>query len=478
MDQNSKSTQKYSGTSRDRKPRPQREGFSRGHNSNVSSDFKKAQKPGFKYSAVKKPRNSREEASFEREEQHELRVRGKGFSSFQLRLVNSILNDTIVNHKALDKSYAYWFGKVKIPSVEQGFLIKQINSMFRRLSFYAFAAGLKRPSDFERHVSRLTFVYCADKDWPLPELDVNEGIDRRSVIKRIGEARNSELLNQGCPVWLNELCQKELGEERWAQERKALSEEPRRYIRTNTLKCTRDELASKLKEEGVVTRSVKDAPLALEVTSNAALFRTSAFKNGLFEQQDAGSQAIAEFVGVKPGMRVIDSCAGAGGKTLQLATYMQSKGTIIALDTEQWKLDELKKRARRAGVSNIEPRHIESSKVIKRLYDHADAVLIDAPCSGTGVIRRMPDSKWRDGRERLNEIRNIQKDILSRYPLMAKVGGTVVYSTCSILPSENHEQIAAFLETCDGAFELVEEKTLYPSDGFDGFYMARLKRVK
>ena len=111
------------------------------------------------------------------------------------------------------------------------------------------------------------------------------------------------------------------------------------------------------------------------------------------------------------------------------------------------------------------------------MTESADKVLIDAPCSGTGVIRRMPDSKWRDGREHLKELREIQADILERYSKMAKVGGFVVYSTCSILPSENEKQIEKFLENNQGKFELVEDKHIMPSSGFDGFYMAKLKRI-
>ena len=255
-----------------------------------------------------------------------------------------------------------------------------------------------------------------------------------------------------------------------------MAKEPSRYIRANALKTTRENLGHVLSEEGVVTRPVKGVYSALEVTSNAALFRTAAFKEGLFEQQDAGSQLIPPFLDAQPGMRVIDACAGSGGKTLQLAAIMENKGVIIALDTEGWKLDDLKKRSRRAGAFNIETRVIDSTKVIKRLYDHADRVLIDAPCSGLGVLRRTPDSKWRDLRPRIIELKKIQQDILSRYSQMVKVGGIVVYSTCSILPSENELQVKEFIANSNGAFELLEDKTLYPSEGFDGFYMAKIIR--
>ena len=163
---------------------------------------------------------------------------------------------------------------------------------------------------------------------------------------------------------------------------------------------------------------------------------------------------------------------------MHLAALMDGKGQIIAMDTEEWKLDDLKKRARRAGAFNIETRLIDSTKVIKRLNEAADKVLIDAPCSGTGVIRRMPDSKWRDGREKMRDIMYAQEDILERYSKMARVGGIVVYSTCSIMPSENEKQIEKFLAKHPDEFRLLEDQHLMPSQGFDGFYMAKLERLK
>ena len=313
------------------------------------------------------------------------------------------------------------------------------------------------------------------EQWPLPELNA-EGFDRTGLKKRIAAAQEHPLLNEGCPYWLEELCSREL-KEQWPAERKALGEAAPRFIRVNTLKTNRDDLASTLSQEGVVTKAVKGVNTALEVTSNAALFRTVAFKDGLFEQQDAGSQLIAPFLQVEPGMRVVDACAGSGGKTLHLAALMQGKGTLIAMDIESWKLDDLKKRAKRAGAFNIDTRAIDSTKVVKRLYGEADRVLIDAPCSGLGVLRRTADSKWSDMQQRLVELKQTQADILERYSKMAKVGGKVVYSTCSILPSENQEQVKAFLQKHGDCFELEEEQSIMPSSGFDGFYMARLKRI-
>ena len=187
---------------------------------------------------------------------------------------------------------------------------------------------------------------------------------------------------------------------------------------------------------------------------------------------------IAPFLQVKPGMRVIDACAGAGGKTLHLAALMQNKGRIIALDTEGWKLEELKKRGRRAGVANVETRVIESSKTIKRLEKSADRLLLDVPCSGLGVLKRNPDAKWKLSVEFIDRVKAIQQQILTDYTSMLKPGGLFVYSTCSLFPSENEQQVEKFLKANSNKFELQEQKTILPSDGFDGFFMARMKKVE
>jgi len=176
-------------------------------------------------------------------------------------------------------------------------------------------------------------------------------------------------------------------------------------------------------------------------------------------------------------MRVVDACAGGGGKTLHLAALMQNKGRIIAMDTEDWKLEELKKRARRAGAGNIETRLIDSSKVIKRQENSADRLLLDVPCSGLGVIKRNPDAKWKLSLEFIHQVKELQQKILSDYTVTLKSGGQMVYSTCSLLPSENEEQVKKFLEIQNGKFILEKEHRTYPSEGFDGFYMALLKKV-
>ena len=201
-------------------------------------------------------------------------------------------------------------------------------------------------------------------------------------------------------------------------------------------------------------------------------------KNGYFEVQDASSQLVAEYLDVEPGMKVVDTCAGAGGKTLHLASFMKNKGQIIAMDIYESKLRKLKVRARRNKVHNIDTRVIDSTKPIKKLYGKADRVLIDAPCSGLGVLRRNPDSKWKLQPEFLDNIKKVQQDILQHYSKMVKHGGKLVYATCSVLPSENQHQIAEFVASESGKeVKLVKDnKVLAHISGFDGVYMAQLER--
>ena len=410
---------------------------------------------------------------------HVVRKKGRfpGISPFQVRLLQGILSSVLERRTPLDRAYAQWFSRVKLDPHEQGFLIRQVNAMFSHLSFYARAAGLRRPWDLKNHVNRLIICYCAHKKLRLPELDAGEGFERGSLAARIEQAEDDILMREGCPLWLNELCTPLLGDE-WPGIRASLALEAPRYIRANTLKAGRDALASELSSEGVITKHVKDAPDALEVVSSSAIFRTQAYRQGHFEQQDAGSQEIAPFLLPEPGMRVIDACAGSGGKTLHLSALMQARGSIIALDTAQHKLDDLRARARRAGAHNVETRLADTTKVVKRLYDSADRVLIDAPCSATGILRRTPDLKWTDIRDRLPGLLETQQVLLSRLSRTVRPGGLIVYSTCSILPQENGQQARRFVEGSGGDFELEAERSVSPASMRDGFYMARIRRVR
>jgi 16S rRNA (cytosine967-C5)-methyltransferase len=290
------------------------------------------------------------------------------------------------------------------------------------------------------------------------------------------KAIKDEKILQAYPDWLWEICEQELGKEVWEKEAKSLNNQASVVLRVNTLKTKKEILTKHLAEQEIEVENIEGFNDALLLLKRQNVFQNQLFKLGLFELQDAGSQFISEFLDVEPGMRVIDACAGGGGKTLHIAALMQNKGRIISMDITQWKLDELKKRARRATASNVEPRLIEGTKTIKRLENTADRLLLDVPCSGTGVIKRNPDAKWKLNLDFIDRTKAIQQKILSDYSIMTKKGGQLVYSTCSILPSENRKQVDLFLAS-NSNFELIKDKTILPSEGFDGFYMALIKRT-
>lgn len=322
---------------------------------------------------------------------------------------------------------------------------------------------------------KLLAAWCVLNNYTLPDWYEFKGINPSDVRKRYEEVKSNRQIRESIPEWMDETGEKELGT-RWDDEVKALNEEAVVVLRANTLKITLRELHDLLLEENVETYPVEEYPDALILERRQNVFTVPAFKEGYFEVQDAASQRIAPFLKVEPGMRVIDACAGAGGKTLHLAAIMKNKGRIIAMDVEQWKLDELTKRARRAGVSNLEPRLIDSSKVIKRLDNSADRLLLDVPCSGLGVLKRNPDAKWKLSPKFLDDVRALQQHIINDYCTMLKPGGMMVYSTCSILPSENEQQVEQFLKAKDGKYTMLEEERIWPTQGYDGFYMALIRR--
>jgi 16S rRNA (cytosine967-C5)-methyltransferase len=325
---------------------------------------------------------------------------------------------------------------------------------------------------------KLLAVWCLWNKVDFPDWEELKGVNRKKILEAYEQIKTNRKIREAIPDWLDEVGISELGE-KWEKELEALNEEAKVVLRVNTIKISREELQKQLKElENISTDAPLDFPDALLLEERQNIFTRQQFKDGLFEVQDGGSQLIAPFLQVKPGMRVIDACAGAGGKTLHLAALMQNKGRIIALDTEEWKLDELKKRGRRAGVANVETRLIESSKTIKRLENSADRLLLDVPCSGLGVLKRNPDAKWKMSLGFIEQVKELQQRILVDYSSMVKTGGEMVYSTCSLFPSENEKQVETFLKNQSENFELLDQRTVLPSAGFDGFFMARLKRLK
>ena len=339
----------------------------------------------------------------------------------------------------------------------------------KRLEYYM-GEGTK-PSN----IYNLILAYLLWKKVKYKKFDEFDGIKTGGILSKLDKKTfPTKAIEHSVPDWLAGLFEKELGA-KWEKEMSALNEQAPVILRANSLKISAENLVEILKEEGVNSFVLRGYPDAVQLEEKKNVFLASAFKEGFFEVQDASSQKIAELLDVKEGMRVVDACAGAGGKTLHIAALMKNKGQIIALDIYEWKLAELKRRAKRAGAFNIETRFIEDNKVIKRLHNTADRLLIDAPCSGLGVLKRNPDSKWKIDEDFINRIKIEQENILQNYSKILKKGGKMVYATCSILPSENGEQVRKFLAE-NTEFALVKEENIMPSDGYDGFYMALIER--
>jgi 16S rRNA (cytosine967-C5)-methyltransferase len=331
------------------------------------------------------------------------------------------------------------------------------------------------PSMQDENIARIIGINLIRKGNKLPPHDWMKNLNVNSLEKKLNEKLKIDVCRHSLPDWLEEKGKEELGE-KWDEAMQALNTNYKQCLRVNTLKTTMAEVAADFQEFEMEfsTSPLSEDGIVLDEFEN--IFKHPFFKNGKIEIQDMGSQHVAFFAGVKPGMRVIDACAGAGGKTLHMAARMKNKGKIIALDIQDYKLEELKKRCKRAGVENVEIKQLENNKVVKRLKDTADLVLIDAPCSGLGVLKRNPDIKWKLHKDELEEIVTIQKDILQRYATMVKKGGKLVYVTCSIFPSENEVRIKDFM-IANPEFELEEETNISPAIAeSDGFYMARLKR--
>ncbi|MGO3689667.1 MAG: RsmB/NOP family class I SAM-dependent RNA methyltransferase [Psychroflexus halocasei] len=361
-------------------------------------------------------------------------------------------------------------------SRDRAFIAETTYDIVRWKRLYSEIADVKAPYT-RANLFRLFTVWATLKSIQIPDWPQFEDTPTRRIKGRFDELSQIRKYKESIPDWLDELGEKQLGK-LWDKEINALNQQASVVLRTNRLKTDPKELQKTLDEEQIAVKLLSEYPDALELYERQDVFKTQAFKKGLFEVQDASSQKIAHALDVEEGMRVIDTCAGAGGKALHLAAIMKNKGQVIALDIYANKLKELKRRAKRAGAHNIETRHIDTTKVIKKLYDSADRVLIDAPCTGLGVLRRNPDAKWKLSPEFLKEITEKQSQILHQYSRMVKSGGKLVYATCSILPSENEKQIEKFLSTEEGnKFNLVkEQKILAHKSGYDGFYYAILSK--
>ncbi|MGJ8666299.1 MAG: RsmB/NOP family class I SAM-dependent RNA methyltransferase [Patiriisocius sp.] len=379
------------------------------------------------------------------------------------KMASKVLKDTLKKDKR-------WGAR------DRAFIAETTYDIVRWKRLYAEISEVKEP--FKREdLFRMFAVWATMKGIKLPDWPQFEGTPTRRIKGRFDELSKTRKIRESVPDWLDELGEKELGK-KWDKEIAALNQLADVVLRVNPLKATMEQVENELNDAEIRTDRIKGYPHALKLVERANVFVTDAFKNGWFEVQDASSQKVAALLDPKPGQRIIDACAGAGGKSLHIAALMENSGQVLSLDIYQNKLNELKRRARRNGIHNIETRLIDSTKVIKKLIGKADKVLLDSPCTGLGVLKRNPDTKWKMNPDFISEITKTQAEILDSYSRMVKPGGELVYATCSILPSENEKQVKAFLKRDSGKdFEFVKEEKILPSkSGFDGFYMALLKK--
>jgi len=258
-------------------------------------------------------------------------------------------------------------------------------------------------------------------------------------VERIGE-------EYSYPDWMVQRLLEQYGEQETVLLCQSLNGQAPLSLRVNSLKSTVEDCQEALKREGVATERTKRSPFGLIVPKRINIFQLQAFRDGLFEVQDEGSQLLPYLLDPKPTAKVLDACAGAGGKTLELSALMKNRGEIVAADVHSYRLEQLRKRTQRAGVSNVRIRLVSDIADLADQYtDYFDVVLIDAPCSGIGTLRRNPGMKWMVTEETVREVSEKQLHILEACVPFVKAGGRIAYATCTLFREENETVVEAFL---------------------------------
>ncbi|MGZ3900100.1 MAG: RsmB/NOP family class I SAM-dependent RNA methyltransferase [Bacteroidia bacterium] len=387
-------------------------------------------------------------------------------------LVNSVsetLHEIFVKQRYADKALERLFKQnPKWGSRDRRFIAEAVYDIVRNFRLYSELA------QSEKNFWFITAVWLVVKEIELPAWQEFQHVDPAYILKTKERLKTNLPVYESYPDWLWQLGINELGKEAWEKEAISMNRPAPVVLRINTLKTNKQKFMEAFAAQGILLKEVLGVENAVELAKRENIFQNNLFKEGWFEVQDAGSQMISEFVSPSQNDFIIDACAGAGGKSLHLSALMKNKGKIISMDIEEWKLEELRKRAKRAGAFNIETTNVDA-KALKKFESKADKVLLDVPCSGLGVIKRNPDAKWKLTPEVIEKTKALQQKILSEYSVMVKHGGSLIYSTCSILPSENKEQASKFLDT-NNEFEFIRDRSILPSEGYDGFYMCELKR--
>ena len=381
----------------------------------------------------------------------------------------------------------------RLGSRERGVIAEAIYGLLRNKSvFNSFAESGSGPA-----MRRLTLLGLADA----VGIDSLGGLSEEEAawldrVMQIDRSHFNVTMKANLPLWLWEKLSARLGEAPALALAEALNTPAPLDLRVNTIKGNRDEVAASLAEAPILTEPTPYSTTGLRIQKKPSIQNLPLFKDGTIEVQDEGSQLLAQLVGARRGEMVADFCAGAGGKTLALGAFMRNTGRLYAFDISEKRLARLKPRLARSGLSNVHPVVIahEKDAKIKRLAGKLDRVLVDAPCSGLGTLRRNPDVKWRQTPEGVAELNVKQASILASAARMVKPGGRLVYATCSILDEENEDIVQAFLLahpefSLVPASQVLEEQKivlemgdylkLYPHiHHTDGFFAAILERNK
>lgn len=317
-------------------------------------------------------------------------------------------------------------------------------------------------------------------------------------VQKVDRSTLPEKLRHNLPEWLADTLKAQLGDEFWPLVESLNGSAPL-DLRVNTFKAKREDVAKALADGRIDAVPTPYSPWGLRVQGKPALNKLDVFTRGELEVQDEGSQLLSLLTDAKRGEMVVDFCAGAGGKTLALGAAMRNTGRLYAFDTSGHRLAALKPRLARSGLSNVYPAQIahERDERIKRLAGKIDRVLVDAPCSGLGTLRRNPDLKWRQSPESVEELRVKQAAILASAARLLKPGGRLVYATCSVLEQENESVVTEFTSSHGKDFkplptaELLEKAHVAGADGLvrgdylrlwphrhgtDGFFAAAWER--
>ena len=387
----------------------------------------------------------------------------------------------------------YFREHTRLGGRERGVIAEAVYGLLRNKLVYAsFAESGSGPS-----MRRLTLLGLADA----AGVDALGGLteDETGWLTHVMQIDRNMLpaeLRSNLPNWLYTRLAERFGEDETLQMAQTLNTPAPLDLRVNSLKASREQVIAELSAAPIIAEPTPYASLALRIVKKPALQNLPVFKTGAVEVQDEGSQVLAQLVGARRGEMVVDFCAGAGGKTLALGAIMRNTGRLYAFDIADKRLAKLKPRLARSGLSNVHPVLIahENDAKIKRLAGKIDRVLVDAPCSGLGTLRRNPDVKWRIRPESITELNVKQLSILNGAARLVKAGGRLVYATCSILEEENENIVTQFLAAND-AFILVpmkevleEQRIPLEMDDYlkllphrhqtDGFFAAVLERKK